>query len=110
MLLDGQWCRDGDDEPETLKLKLGDFFLGMVKRGQGDDAKYWIAHLNGQRLNGHEDIEWAKGRVEEEICTKLHNIREAFRLIKRRAPTGSDLFGDGVWERFKAARNQAASG
>jgi len=28
MLIDGEWCRDGDYEPDTLKLKLGDFFLG----------------------------------------------------------------------------------
>ena len=100
MLLDGEWCRDSDFEPDTLKLKLGDFFLGVVKRGEGEDAKYWMAYLNGKKLNGNEDIEWAKGRVEDEICTKLHNIREAYRLIKRRAPNGSDMFPYGAWERF----------
>ena len=86
MLLDGEWCRDSDTEPDTLKMKLGDFFLAEVKPRRGELTGYWIVTLNGQEIGAHGDMEWAKGRAEYEICNKLHNIRAAFVLLKKRAP------------------------
>ena len=107
VLIDGEWCRESNAEPgtRTLKMKLGDFFLAEVKPGQGDLAGCWVVTLNGQKIGAHIDMEWAKGRAECEICNRLHNVRHAFIQIKQRAPTSSDLYRDGNWERFKAARN-----
>jgi hypothetical protein len=104
MLIDGEWCRDDENKPDILTMRLGDFFLAVVKRGQGDDAGYWIATLNGRRIGAHEDKEWAQGCAENEICNRLYNVRHDFGRIKKRAPTGTDLYGSGGWERFKAAR------
>ena len=96
MLLNGQWCRDSDFASEVLQMKLGDFFLAEVKPGSGDLAGYWVVILNGKTIGAHKDKEWAMGCAEQEICKRLHNIRHDFLVIKKRAPTASDLYGDGA--------------
>lgn len=104
MLIDGQWCRA--HEPGVEKLQLGKVFLGEIRQRGGESiyAKRWKAFLNGELLGESADKEYAQGLVECEIITRLTNIREAVRCIKARAPTSSDIYPDGAWARFKAAR------
>ena len=84
---------------------MGSFFRGQVKPGTGDNAGYWVATLNGDMLGAHREKEWAKGRVENELITKLYNARHAIRIVKNRAPTSTDLYTYGAPEKFNAARN-----
>ena len=104
--LDGIWGHD--HEPDTHRLVLGSFFTGVVKPGTGKDDGYWLAFLNGQPLApAHRDIDYAKGRVEHEIVNQMYNVRHAYRDIKTRAPTSTDLYVDGAWARFKAKKGAA---
>jgi hypothetical protein len=101
VLIDGEWCQHWNFEPDTHYLKLGDFFMGIVKPGKGNDAGNWVAILNNQRLGAHQDIYYCKGLVECEIVCRLSHARSAFRAIRNRAPTSMDLYPYGPWERFE---------
>jgi hypothetical protein len=76
-----------------------------VKPWTGKDDGFWLAFLNGQPLApAHRDIDYAKGRVENEIVNLLYNARYAYRAIKLRAPTLMELYQYWAWERFKAQK------
>ena len=64
----------------------------------------WVAVLNGQQLTTSPDLDYAKGYIEWEIVKELTNLSSAYRALKARAPTSSDIFPDGAWARWKAGR------
>ena len=50
------------------------------------------------------ELQYAKGRFECEIITQLDALKGAYRRIKQRAPTSSDLFPDGAFYRRNVSR------
>jgi hypothetical protein len=102
MLINGSWSTSADRQVHTLKL--GSIFLGTVKRVclNGADVFGWVATLNGKLLHPHCDLDYGKGLVEFEIVAEMTNLSDAYRTLKARAPTGSDLYPDGAWGRWKA--------
>jgi hypothetical protein len=102
MLLNGEWTRDPDFEPEKFYMKFGQYLLGTVQPGRDNDTGYWVATVNDRRLGEHPDREWAFGVVEAEFVNEIWRIRHVYHSLKRRAPTSMDLYGCGGWEKFKA--------
>lgn len=101
MLIDGHWS--ASDDGQSYELKLGTVFRATVRRH--DDANSWIATLNDRRLTGNSELDYAKGLVEWEIVKELTNLAPPYRELKARAPTSSDLYPDGAWARWKAAKS-----
>lgn len=100
MLLDGQWMQEDDD----WRLKLGSIFAAKITR-RGEPGVYgmrWVAILNGQQVTTSPDLEYAKGYIEWEIVKEMTNLSAAYRALKGRAPSSSDIFPDGAWARWKA--------
>jgi hypothetical protein len=103
-MLSGDWHKA--EMSDTYELRLGKAFTATIKQRGGASiyAKCWIVTLNQDLLTETNDPEFAKGRAEWEIITQLDTLKDAYRRIKQRAPTSSDLFPDGAFYRWKVSR------
>jgi hypothetical protein len=98
---EGEWRYS--ETNETYAFCLGRIFTATIKRHGGDIiyANHCVATLNTEEVTETPDLEYAQGCVEYAIVCKLTSLAAAYRRPKHRAPTGSDLFPDGAFERWK---------
>lgn len=104
-MLHGVW--QPNDDRSAFRLVLGSVFLATITRKGGDSiyASDWVSVLNGKLLTETPDLELAMGLAEMTIVHELTALSDPYRGLKARAPTSSDIYPDGAWGRWKAARS-----
>lgn len=102
MLPDGLWVPD--DRNIAYHMRVGSIFRAtIIRRGTGL-MPVWYATLNGNPVVETGDLEFAMAAVECQIVNDVSQAMGTLRLMKRRAPTSSDLYPNGAWRRWKEGK------